>query len=333
MNEMKSLTLDGKTYDSFRDQNAVRVTPQNLTPEQQAQARDNLGSSGIIDVVELPTENIRSDVQYRLMTAAFIVDGDVNVIPANWRCYCVAELPETGEPVSDTVMSAITAYYNVSDNEVYGYISLELGTQAGISEGWYAFKMLIEASGGTFGGIITDIADDPKDSVLRLLISCDYYAYQNGEWTRLIFATEKPPKIDIRFNGDTENIPVVQIDDAMALVKVSDAVPITSDLIGSTIAVTHANGDITQYTVQETDINTNTPGAVAIEMSIVADQHLLVVAVTDPDMFEPAYIFTKGLYFLYLKDDMFTSRLVTDKRIQKIPSKYLDFGSVIGGSF
>lgn len=50
MNKLNSLTLNGTTYDSFPDQEAVKVTPQTLTEEQKAQARENIGVGAGCDV-------------------------------------------------------------------------------------------------------------------------------------------------------------------------------------------------------------------------------------------------------------------------------------------
>lgn len=53
-NELKSLTLNGTKYVSFVDQtarssvgSALLYTPQTLTDEQKAQARNNIGSVGV----------------------------------------------------------------------------------------------------------------------------------------------------------------------------------------------------------------------------------------------------------------------------------------------
>ena len=43
MNELKSLTMGGKTYDSFNDATAIRYEEQTITEEQKAQARENIG--------------------------------------------------------------------------------------------------------------------------------------------------------------------------------------------------------------------------------------------------------------------------------------------------
>ena len=53
MNEMKTLTLNGVTYDSFNDQNAVRFSEQTLTEEQKAQARENIGAVSAVDIVNV----------------------------------------------------------------------------------------------------------------------------------------------------------------------------------------------------------------------------------------------------------------------------------------
>ena len=56
-------------------------------------APDTAGAA-IIDVVELPTEDINEDVFYRLLTACFVV----NQLERNQdTVYCVTSLPDVGE--------------------------------------------------------------------------------------------------------------------------------------------------------------------------------------------------------------------------------------------
>jgi len=147
-------------------------------------ANIDIPDSGIIDVIELPTENINENAFYRLLTGAFVYNGFAY---AAWTCRCVVSLPETGEPVfsgdlSDMSTVSVTAYYNVSDQSVYAYITEELSAMFGVTAGWYPIEVIMNAVGATFSGIITDIADDPNDDTYRFLLEYVIYSYKD-KWT------------------------------------------------------------------------------------------------------------------------------------------------------
>lgn len=163
------------------------------------------GGAAIIDVVALPTENIREDVFYRVLTGSFVYNQNVQ---NGWTCYCVEELPETGEPafsgdLSDTSTVIVKAYYNVSDGSVMAYVPAELGSMFGVPEGWYPIATLMSAIGYTFSGIITNILDDPNDGAFRLLLECVVYDYKNGNWA----SHKKIGRAGIVPNAETFNHP------------------------------------------------------------------------------------------------------------------------------
>lgn len=133
----------------------------------------------IRDVIELPSENIHEKEIYRLLTVTFIHNRHV---VDNSVCYCVNGLPEVGIPATDGKQS-INAYYNTVDGEISGYLDSTLSAMFGIPAGWYKAKDLFPAAGWTFGGVIADEEDDPKDSVIRALAKYVSYSYKNGKWT------------------------------------------------------------------------------------------------------------------------------------------------------
>ena len=142
------------------------------------------GSSGsseaIIDVVELPSEDIDESKFYRLLTGTFVY----NQYPNNsWTSYCVESLPETGEEATNADMTKITAYYNVSDGELYGYVGSMLSYAFSIPAGWYPISSLFQVAQRPYSGIITDILDDPCDSTYRFLLEHVLYSYKEGKWT------------------------------------------------------------------------------------------------------------------------------------------------------
>ena len=136
------------------------------------------GGVAIIDVLELPTENIDETKFYRVLTGTFVYNQySLNSIV----CHCVEALPDTGELVT-TDMVNITVYYNVSDGDVYGYLNNVLGSSVGAPAGWYPLSVLAPAFQVRFSGIITDILDDPRDNTYRLLLEYVNYSYKDG-WT------------------------------------------------------------------------------------------------------------------------------------------------------
>lgn len=138
------------------------------------------GGSAIVDVLELPTEDINEQCFYRLLTGTFISDG----APADgWTCYIVNVLPEVGEPVTLDRQS-ITAYYNVISNTAWGYINDTLSGATGVPAGWYPLDALAEPFGVKYNGIISSLSDATDYEAIYLLIENELYSY-NGEWESL----------------------------------------------------------------------------------------------------------------------------------------------------
>lgn len=140
------------------------------------------GGAAIIDVIELPTENIDEDVFYRLLTGTFVFN---QYTQNNMICHCVDVLPETGEPVVSGDLSNLdnattTAYYNTQDGTVSAYVTDMLSGIFGVPAGWYPAAVLMDAVGYTFNGVITDILNDPMDNTFRLLLEYVVYTYKDG---------------------------------------------------------------------------------------------------------------------------------------------------------
>ena len=136
-------------------------------------------NSTIIDVTELPTENIRDDVLYRLTFGRLVLSQtDIGHV------YFVETLPETGIPFvpvdenGEPVEAELVLYYNTTDNTLNMYLDDDLAAMMGTPVGWISCESL----GITFGGIITDINDDPSDNAYRVLLSFNVYVYKDGIW-------------------------------------------------------------------------------------------------------------------------------------------------------
>ena len=140
--------------------------------------------AAIIDVTELPTENINEDAFYRVLTGTMLYN---QFVQTNRVCYCVEQLPDVGVPALSGDLSSIenanvAVYYNVSDENVYAYVPNELSAVFGVPAGWYPAAALMSAVGQTFNGVITNILDDPMDGTIRVLLEYVLYSYKEG-WT------------------------------------------------------------------------------------------------------------------------------------------------------
>ena len=176
---------------------AVSYEEQALTIEQQAQARENIGAQPIgdyalksdipdisstptiIDVIELPTENINENTFYRLLHGSLVVN---QIVLNSHICHCVESLPTIGLPAGNIDYTEGHFYYNVSNGELYGYVDDILSAGLGVPSSWYPAATLLGALDLEYSGVITNILDDPKDDTFRLLLEYIIYSYKSG-WT------------------------------------------------------------------------------------------------------------------------------------------------------
>lgn len=136
------------------------------------------GGGAIIDVTELPTENIREDVFYRSLSGTVVQNGQ---ILNNSKCYVVAELPQVGESVGG--QTNIVAYYNTQDGIAYGYVDDTLAQLANVPVGWYRLQDLGAAFGMPFGGIYSNLADALDAAGICIVLEYAIYSYKVGKWT------------------------------------------------------------------------------------------------------------------------------------------------------
>lgn len=278
--------------------------------------------SAIIDVIELPTGNINEGAFYRL-TTAYLVFNQNDEREHGFNCVCVNGLPEVGQPVT-TTMTDLLVYYNTTDGDAYGYINDALGSQAGAPAGWYTLAQLAPLFNVVWNGVITDINDDPCDDSFRLLLSKDFYIYQDG-WCKLPFACEKAPKFDITWDGvigDRIALDMSMLGYAQGVffVKVSDDVFSTEEMAGWYITIQENSGYVYDYVVEEYDFDTSAyPGAFIISnlITVLHDADALVTALG-----LPSGVLTNGIYFL-LNPSWYVSCLAPPPRITKIDEKYL----------
>ena len=176
---------------------------------------DNASSSGasIVDVIELPEENIDSSLTYRLLTAKFYANF-------MWRndstCY-VVEWPdgptEEGESVfgDDGWGMYFVGYYNVSDDTVYGYFNEDtvellreyinnsdlnsiikmtlLATLNSLSLGWKTMENILSLIGSVmsanWGGVVTNIDDAQDENTIYVYLTTEQYTFINESWVKL----------------------------------------------------------------------------------------------------------------------------------------------------
>ena len=138
------------------------------------------GGGGIIDVVELPTEDINESALYRKLTGIFVYNKYRN---NTFTCHCVETLPEVGEPAT-TDMTTITAYYNVADGACYGYVDDMLSSALSVPAGWYDMSALLPVAGFPYGGVVTSLEDASAQDTIYLLLEYVIYSYKDG-WASL----------------------------------------------------------------------------------------------------------------------------------------------------
>lgn len=282
-------------------------------------------SAGIIDIVELPIENINTGAFYRLMTGTLVYN---RYTQETYTVYCVEELPEVGLPATSLDNSEGNVYYNLSDGEAYGYVDDMLSVGIGVPAGWYPGTTLLGALGYEYKGAITSIDDDPCDDSFRLLLVKDFYIYQDG-WCKVPFACEKAPAFDIQWDGVIGDRFVIDLSSMASttsyFVKVSDRVFSAEELIGATY--TQNGGYECFITEDEIGDGTMVPGSLVIDgggIGIVYDATTFNAAIGAPD----GYV-TNGTYFIYQPDDdSYTNRLIAPAKITKIDEKFLPEMSV-----
>lgn len=135
------------------------------------------GGGGIIEVLQLPTENIDNRYLYRV-TVAELYYNDVK----QGTTYVVAELPATGEPLTMDGVTVTATYYNDTDNTLYGYLPDAIAAALGVPAGWYNAETLLPAVGYSYGGVITNLGDASETSTFYLLLTNPLYSYEDGNW-------------------------------------------------------------------------------------------------------------------------------------------------------
>ena len=280
--------------------------------------------NAIIDVVELPTENIKENAFYRLTNVIARFVYNKNFLD-EYTCYCVTGLPQIGIPVTNSDMSTMVAYYNIENGSVSGYIDEALSTDLGAPSGWYDLSELMATTGNIFGGVVTDISEAIDDGAIRLFVSMEYdscfYTYKNA-WTKIIIAQSTLPKYNIHWDGDIGKYPFVDVSALVNgeayLIKFSDYVATEEELVGSVLKMSNED----ERVIQSDNLDRSLPGSIG-----VCSDGLLVIQSSDE--FTSAIgieqsLITNGLYFVFVVDsDFYLEYFITPCETMKINSEYL----------
>ena len=160
----------------------VLTTNDEGIPEWQTPSASGGGTSeAIINVIELPTENINTNVLYSAPTGSLVFN---RAIEPQHNVYCVDGLPSSGEPAIDASMTTITAYYNTQDGVAYGYVDSILSSALSVPVGWYPANTLFSAMGRNYGGVVTSIDNASLDNTYYVLIEETLNHYKDGKWLK-----------------------------------------------------------------------------------------------------------------------------------------------------
>ena len=153
-----------------------------------------------------------------------------------------------------------------------------------------------------------------------------------------------PPKIDITWDGDMTgrtalDLSAVGFSKGMYLVKITDDVFTTNDLLGCTIKTKNSDGSFIEEVIDRQSFDTsNYPGTIMINaiVAVVRDSDTLSMALGIP-----SGIYTNGVYFFLLEEKRYVSRLVAPESIKQLDEKFIpdtiarvsDIIGAIGGSY
>lgn len=156
------------------------------------------GSPTIIDVAELPSENIDPNVIYRVPSCVYYIGlfpaADNRYIAGNFggvwfKCVAVDGLPEVGNPCAtffeDGTPESAYTYYNIQDGENWAYVDETLSSIFGAPVGWYPASTLFELANVTYDGIVYNLDNIPDDNgIVRVFVQHTLYSYKD-KWAQL----------------------------------------------------------------------------------------------------------------------------------------------------
>lgn len=148
----------------------------------------------IVDIAELPTENIDSNIIYRTPSCVYYygyqIESDLTSSDTWMKCNPVDGLPEIGNPaaVLNTETGSVIgleSYYNIQDGTNSGYVDDTLAGVFGITKGWYSVEQLFAVAGRTYNGIVSELPNEINTEAYYLLVQHTLWNYKEGKWIAL----------------------------------------------------------------------------------------------------------------------------------------------------
>ena len=148
----------------------------------------------IVDIAELPTENIDTNIIYRTPSCVYYygyqIESDLTSSDTWMKCNPVDGLPEIGNPaaVLNTETGSVIgleSYYNIQDGTNSGYVDDTLAGVFGITKGWYSVEQLFAVAGRTYNGIVSELPNEINTEAYYLLVQHTLWNYKEGKWIAL----------------------------------------------------------------------------------------------------------------------------------------------------
>ena len=133
-------------------------------------------SSAIIDVTELPTENINEQAFYRLLVGTFY---DYGVPDPYVTCYIVDSLPEEGIPFWREESDFYVVYYSTTTNAASVYIDSNISSEEDLPVGWLAIEDYFAHWDDPWYGVISDTSTVPNNGYC-LVLGYQLYQYKQN---------------------------------------------------------------------------------------------------------------------------------------------------------
>lgn len=150
---------------------------------------------GIIDVTELPTEEIDESALYRVPIGTMIFNDYIQPTDV----YIVNTLPAEGVVVSGDGQNMDAVYYNTADGVLYGYLSETLAAGLNATAGWLTMDALFTALGYQYGGVVASKNDATENGKFYLILEHRLCYYKN-KWlntTKDTFVIRVSPELEV----------------------------------------------------------------------------------------------------------------------------------------
>lgn len=179
----------GQTNDP--DENTYSVTTYDISG-------DYISTVSNIDDVDNPNENKLYRVKRAVLFSKYGSEDEYEYqILDNATIVCVSSLPASNQIPVTTDTNSFTFYLSDTDDEnIYGWVTADIGSQYSIPEGWYTFVVLGAMIGTTWGGVYTDPTEaEAGNSKMNALVYYDFASYKGGVWNYITQVKEYTNKL------------------------------------------------------------------------------------------------------------------------------------------